>query len=172
MDAQALKKEARKTETGKTQALKTQPIFDMHVTLKAPLNIGASYAGQRIIFDVQSGFFEGEKLNGTLKPSGGDWLMRHPDGSYTLDVRVCLETNDGALIYMHYKGRWIIPVHLQKKVMSAHTCNEVDKDEYYQRNLILFETSDARYQWLNELVAVSQGYRTPVGISYNVMAVL
>jgi len=73
---------------------------------------------------------------------------------------------------MHYKGRWVIPEHLQKTVLSAHTCNEVDKDEYYLRNLIMFETSDARYQWLNELVAVSQGYRTPVGISYNVMAVL
>ena len=155
-----------------TQALKTQHLFDMHVTLKEPLNIGPSYAGHRIIFDVESGVFEGNKLSGTLKPSGGDWLMRHPDGSYTLDVRVCLETSDGALIYMSYKGRWIIPEHLQQKVLSADTCNDVDKDEYYLRNLIMFETSDVRYQWLNELVAVSQGYRTPVGISYNVMAVL
>ena len=155
-----------------SQALKTQPLFEMHVTLKAPRNIGPSYAGHRIIFDVDSGFFEGDRLSGSLKASGGDWLMRHPDGTYTLDVRVCLETSDGALIYMNYKGRWIIPEHLQQKVMSAETCADVDKDEYYQRNLIMFETSDVRFKWLNELVAVSQGYRTPVGISYNVMAVL
>jgi len=154
------------------QALKTQPLFNMHVTLKEPLNIGQNYAGHRIIFDVESGYFEGDRLQGTLKQSGGDWLMLHPDGSYTLDVRVCLETDDGALIYMNYKGRWTIPDHLKQKVLSPDTCESVDKDEYYLRTLIMFETSNERYQWLNDLVAVSQGYRTKVGISYNVMAVL
>jgi len=154
------------------QALKTQPLFNMHVTLKEPLNIGPSYAGHRIIFDVESGYFEGDKLSGSLKQSGGDWLMLHPDGSYTLDVRVCLETDDGALIYMSYKGRWVIPNHLKQKVLSVDTCEDVHQDEYYLRTLIMFETSDERYTWLNDLVAVSQGYRTKVGISYNVMAVL
>lgn len=155
-----------------TVPLKTQALFEMHVTLKAPLNVGRSHAGHRIIFDVESGYFEGDKLNGTLKASGGDWLMRHPDGSYTLDVRVCLETQDGALIYMHYKGRWVIPADLHKKVMSVETCEEVDMDDYYLRNSIMFETAAPQYKWLNDIVAVSQGYRTPQGISYNVFEVL
>ncbi len=153
-------------------AIKTQPLFSMHVTLKEPLNIGSSYAGHRIIFDVESGYFEGDKLRGALKPSGGDWLMLHSDGSYTLDVRVCLETDDGALIYMNYKGRWVIPNHLKRKVLRKDTCETVEKNEYYLRTLIMFETSDERYTWLNDLVAISQGYRTKAGISYNVMAVL
>ncbi len=154
------------------QPLKTKPIFDMHVTLKSPLNIGSTYAGNRMIFDVESGFFSGDTMNGTLKSSGGDWLILHPDGSLSLDVRVCLETDDNALIYMHYKGRWVVPDHLKQQVFSTDSCEQVDKDEYYLRTLIMFETSDKRYKWLNDLVAVSQGYRTPVGISYNVMAVL
>ncbi|MEH6449415.1 MAG: DUF3237 domain-containing protein [Oleispira sp.] len=158
--------------TTNNQTIRTEALFDMHVTLKEPLNIGASHVGHRIIFDVESGFFTGEKLKGNLKASGGDWLLMHPDGTYTLDVRVCLETDDGALIYMSYKGRWVIPDHLKQKVLSNETCAEVDPDEYYQRNLILFEVADKRYQWLNNIVAVSQGYRTPVGISYRVMAVL
>lgn len=154
------------------QALKTESLFDMHVTLKQPLNIGESYAGHRVIFDVESGYFEGDKLRGSLKQSGGDWLLLHPDGTYTLDVRACLETDDGVLIYMHYKGRWIIPDNLKHKVLTVDTCEEVDKDDYYLRTLIMFEVSDERYNWLNNVVAVSQGYRTKVGISYNVMAVL
>lgn len=153
-------------------ALKTRPLFSMHVTLEKPLNIGSAYAGHRIIFDVKEGFFEGETLNGTLKASGGDWLMLHPDGSFTLDVRVCLETDDGALIYMSYKGRWVIPSHLRESVLSAELCETVDKDDYYLRNLVMFEVADERYRWLNDIVAVSQGYTTPAGISYNVMAVL
>ena len=154
------------------EPLKTSPLFSMHVTLKKPLNIGSAHAGHRIIFDVQEGYFEGEKLKGILKPSGGDWLMRHPDGSFTLDVRVCLETDDGALIYMHYKGRWVIPKHLRESVLSAERCEAIDKDDYYLRNLVMFEVGDERYRWLNDLVAVSQGYTTSVGISYDVMAVL
>lgn len=172
MNTPAINTQPSNTGSYTTEPLKTTPLFDMHVTLKQPLNIGASYAGHRIIYDVESGFFEGKELNGTMKPSGGDWLLIHPDASLTLDVRACLETHDGALIYMNYKGRWVIPEQLRDKVLSAEHCNEVSKDEYYQRNLIMFETSDERYTWLNDLVAVSQGCRTPQGISYNVMAVL
>lgn len=152
--------------------LKTQGLFEMHVTLKAPLNVGSSHVGQRIIFDVHSGYFEGKNLKGTLKPSGGDWLLRHPDGSFTLDVRVCLETDDGALIYMSYKGRWVIPEALQAQVLSAEASEPLDKDAYYLRNLIMFETAASQYQYLNNMVAISQGYRTPKGISYNVFEVL
>lgn len=155
-----------------TQAILTKPIFNMHVTLKDPHIIGPNYSGNRVIFDVEKGYFEGSKLNGTLKASGGDWILFHGDGSATLDVRVCLQTDDGALIYMRYKGRWITPEHLRQKVYSADTCSEVDKDQYYLRTLIMFETSDIRYLWLNDTVAVSRGYRTPVGISYEVMQVL
>jgi len=155
-----------------TMPLKTLPLFDMHVALKEPLNIGSSYAGHRIIYEVDSGYFEGAKLKGTLKPSGGDWLLMHPDGSLTLDVRVCLETHDGALIYMNYRGRWVMPDKVKAAVLSKELCETVDKDEYYLRTLIMFETSDKRYSWLNNIVSVSQGYRTSQGISYEVMEVL
>jgi Protein of unknown function (DUF3237) len=172
MNTFASNTQSPKASSYTTEPLKTTPLFDMHVTLREPLNIGANHNGHRIIYDVESGYFVGKELNGTLKPSGGDWLLIHPDGSLTLDVRACLETHDNALIYMHYKGRWVIPQSLQHKVLSAEHCTEVSKDEYYQRNLVMFETSDERYNWLNNLVAVSQGCRTPQGISYNVMAVL
>lgn len=153
------------------KALTTEPLFNMHVTLKPPHDVGASHVGHRLIFDVASGYFEGERLKGTLKPSGGDWLLRHPDGSFTLDVRVCLETDDGALIYMSYKGRWVMTPEMAAKVLNPATCTEVDKDDYYQRNLIMFETAAKDYLWLNNIVAVSQGERTPAGISYYVSEV-
>ena len=84
--------------------LTTKPLFDMHVTLKPPHNIGGNYNGHRLIYDVESGYFNGDRLTGTMKPSGGDWLIRHADGSFTLDVRACLETDDNALIYMPIRG--------------------------------------------------------------------
>lgn len=153
------------------ESLSTKPLFDMHVTLKQPLNIGKHYAGHRMIFDVESGYFEGGRLSGRMRPSGGDWLLRHPDGSFTLDVRVCLETDEEALIYMFYRGRWAMSPDIAAKVLNPATCAEVDKDAYYLRNLIMFETSARKYQWLNDIVAVSQGEITPVGISYYVSEV-
>ena len=155
----------------KNKPLTTKPLFNLRVTLKPPHDVGTNYAGHRLIFDIADGVFEGDRLNGTLIPSGGDWLVRHPNGSFTLDVRICLKTDDGALIYMAYKGRWVMTPEIAAKVLNPDTCTEVDKDEYYQRNLIMFETSAEKYLWLNDIVAVSQGERTPVGISYYVCEV-
>lgn len=155
-----------------TPTLKTKPLFNIRVTLRDPLNVGISYAGHRIIYDVESGIVEGEKVNGKLKPSGGDWVIRHPDGTFTLDVKICIETDDGAMIFLSWRGRLVIPEHLIGKVISKDTCDEVDKDEYYFRNLIMIETGDESYQWLNNIVAISQGQLIPEGIQYYVMEVL
>lgn len=155
-----------------TPTLKTKPLFNIRVTLRDPLNVGISYAGHRIIYDVESGIVEGEKVKGKLKPSGGDWVIRHPNGTFTLDVKICIETDDGAMIFLSWRGRLVIPEHLIGKVISKDTCDEVDKDEYYFRNLIMIETGDERYQWLNNIVAISQGQLIPEGIQYYVMEVL
>jgi len=155
----------------KNEPLSTKPLFDMHVTLNPPHDIGKHYNGRRMIFDVKGGYIEGERINGTMKPSGGDWLTQHSDDSFTLDVRVCLETDDKALIYMFYKGRWVMSPEISRKVLNPKTCATVDKNAYYLRNLIMFETSAEEYKWLNNIVAVSQGEITPEGISYYVSEV-
>ncbi len=144
----------------------------MDVVLKSPLNVGQAYAGHRIIYDVESGVVQGEQVNGQLKASGGDWLLRHPDNTFTLEVKVCLQTDDDALILMQWRGRLVIPEHLISQVTSPQLCEHVDKDQYYLRNLIMFETGDARYQWLNNRVAVAQGQLTAQGIKYYVAEVL
>ena len=46
----------------------------------------------------------GPSLRGVVHGGGGDWLMLRHDGVLQLDVRVTLETDDGALIYMSYRG--------------------------------------------------------------------
>ena len=48
----------------------------------------------------------------------------------------------------------------------------VDPSSYYFRTAILFETGDARYDWLNDIVAVGVGHRLPGGPIYRVFAVL
>ena len=48
----------------------------------------------------------GERLNGTVKGNAAaDWMRTSKDGIASLDVRVVVETDDGALIYITYEGR-------------------------------------------------------------------
>ena len=66
--------------------------------------IGATPGGNRRIGLVAGGTFEGKRLHGTVLPGGADWIMVRPDGATTLDVRLVLQTDDGATIGMTYRG--------------------------------------------------------------------
>ena len=56
------------------------------------------------IFPVSGGSFEGDRLRGKVLAGGGDWVTARPDGTLELDLRVTLETDDGALIHMTFTG--------------------------------------------------------------------
>src|SRR5262249_23311553 len=43
---------------------------------------------------------EGPRLRGKVLPGGGDWTLLRGDGVLELDLRLTLETDDGALIHM------------------------------------------------------------------------
>jgi len=67
-------------------------------------DVGATPSGRRRIVVVKNGSFSGPRLRGRVLPCGGDWLLERADGSRRLDVRITLETHDGALIYASYLG--------------------------------------------------------------------
>jgi hypothetical protein len=81
----------------------------------------------------------GDRIKGTIKGrAAADWVA--VTGSVaTLDVRVTLETDDGALILVQYRGRTNVGSGGQIFVAP------------------LFETGDPRYSWLNAIQAVGKG---------------
>src|SRR5205823_12225334 len=89
-----------------------------------------------------SGRYKGERLNGSVKGSlGADWMAVGPDGAVgTLDVRGLLETDDGALVLVHYSGR--------KDMRDLYS-------PIYATPL--FDTGDERYAWLTLVQAVAKG---------------
>ena len=80
--------------------MQLQPFMTMHADLSAPIEIGAGPSGNRSIFNVTGGTFEGARLRWRIIPSGADWLLVDADGVGRLDVRIALETEDGARIYV------------------------------------------------------------------------
>jgi hypothetical protein len=65
---------------------------------------GTGPRGARVTFPITGGSFEGDRLRGTVLPGGDDWTVRRPDGVIELDLRITLETDDGALIHMTFEG--------------------------------------------------------------------
>jgi hypothetical protein len=149
--------------------MKLEFLCSYHADLKAPVVIGAGPFGVRQIFDVTGGSFEGPRLRGRLLASGGDWLLAAPDGSSRLDVRGTFETHDGALIYVQYYG---IVVMNERAAQALAASGSTEYGDLYFMTQPRFETGDARYAWLNQVVAVSEGRLRPNAVEYRTYQVV
>jgi len=124
--------------------MNARPLFILRLTTAAIQEIGPTPRGRLSLFPVVGGSFEGERLRGKVLAGGGDWVIATPDGAFELDLRVTLETDDGALIHMTFTG-------------------VRDDARQYFRTLPRFETAAPRYEFLNRLLAVGIGEIRPDG---------
>jgi hypothetical protein len=144
-------------------------LMKLQVTVAGPQRIGVGPHGTRITAPITEGHFEGPRLRGRVLPGGGDWTILRGDGVLELDLRVTLETDDGALIHMTSLGLR----HGPADVLAALARGEsVDPSAYYFRTLPRFETGHPKYEFLNRLLAVANGDRRPQGPIYTVDEIL
>lgn len=147
----------------------SRPLMTLQVVVPPPQRIGAVPHGARVIAPITGGTFEGPRLRGNVLPGGGDWTLLRSDGVLELDLRITLETDDGALIYMTSFGLR----HGPADVLAALARGEsVDPSTYYFRTAPRFEASAPRYAFLNRLIAVAAGDRQPSGPIYTIDEVL
>ncbi|WP_101949783.1 DUF3237 domain-containing protein [Mycobacterium sp. 3519A] len=149
-------------------ALSVTHLFDMHVDLQ-PAQLIPTPVGARMTFITNGGVIEGPKLRGELLPGGGDWLTVGTDGTGRVDVRATLRTHDGALIHYEARGIIKIPADGVQRLAAGEVLPFADT---YVRTTPTFETSDQRYAWLSELVAVGYNILSPNHIDYRVYQVL
>ena len=117
------------------------PLCTLTVTLAPTISVSPSL----VVGEVTAARAEGERLTASLKgAAAADWLQVSPDGYGTLDVKITLETDDGAVVHATYSGR------LDFTTMTAYAAP-------------LFHTGDERYAWLNRIQAVSKGTFQPDG---------
>ena len=149
--------------------LRTAHLFTLTLEVAGMQPVGATPAGDRRVGLVAGGRFQGARLSGTVLPGGADWIMLRPDGATTLDVRLVLQTDDGAAIGMTYRGMRHGPPEIMDRVARGEA---VPPGSYYFRTVVAFETAAPRYAWLNRIVAVGTGERPPAGPVYDVFEVL
>jgi hypothetical protein len=109
--------------------------------------------GTRTVVQLVGGRFEGPRVKASLQTPAGDWITNRTDGSYRLDVRLTLKTDDGALILVTYNG-----------------IGQTTSTGASLRAAPLFETGDSRYAWLTRLQAVAVGERVGTAVSYDIYA--
>ena len=121
--------------------MRTRPLMTLRLSTASAQEIGSVPHGTRVTFPITSGSFEGERLRGKVLPGGGDWVIKRADGVVELDLRITLLVDDGALVHMTFEG----------------IRDDGAPGAPYFRTLPRFETADARYSFLNRLLAVGTG---------------
>ena len=132
--------------------IKLEPLCEVEAYVTAPIPVGPSSWGTRLIFPVVEGAVKGPKLNGKVRPFGGDWGLIRPDNCFELDVRVVIETDDGAFIHTYYEGI----VDMTEDQVEQFLGGELPEG----LNLYVtprFETSHEKYQWMTRIQAVGRG---------------
>ena len=155
--------------------IRTRFLFEARVRIDpTPIAIGPTPEGERAIYRVLGGTFDGPAMRGRVVPdSGADWVRVRADGAFHLDVRFCLETDDGAMLYLHWNGRFHAPAeHLEYAMDQAKPDDPAGADRYYFRTAPQFETADDRYAWLNNVIAVSMSRTGDGGVIHRVHEVL
>ena len=108
------------------------------------------------------------RLQGKVLPGGADWVLIRPDGVGEIDVRATLQTDDGALIYVTYRGYLTKILELFPRWAAGE---QIPHEEYYFVITPYFETSAAQYAWLQQVVVIAMGSLIRGGVSYQVFAV-
>ena len=125
----------------KKTAMRSRPLITLRLNTAPTQNIGAGPRGTRVTFPITGGSFEGDRLRGKVLPGGDDWVIKRSDGVLELDLRITLETDDGALVHMTFEGI---------------RDDEGPRGAYF-RTLPRFETAAPKYAFLNRLLAVGTG---------------
>jgi Protein of unknown function (DUF3237) len=133
------------------------PVFEYLGSLRAEIGtrtvVENGPQGTRTIVQIVGGRFEGPRVKASVQTPAGDWITNRADGSYRLDVRLTLKTDDGALILVTYNG-----------------IGQTTNGGASLRSAPLFETGDSRYAWLTRLQAVGVGERVGTTVSYDIYA--
>jgi hypothetical protein len=128
-------------------------LFSYEATLQPPEVIGPVPEGIRVNAYVTGGQVWGPRLRGTVRPVGADWITIGRDGVARLDVRITLEAEDGALLYVTYTG----VLDLGEDGYEGFLRGELPADPLPIRTAPRVQTAHPAYQWLQRIQCIGVG---------------
>ena len=131
--------------------------------------IGPTPDGLKLNIYVTGGEVTGPKIKGKVRPVGADWYTLRTDGVGVLNVRATIETDDGALIYMTYRGVSDMGEDAYEKFLKG----EPPEGGAPIHSSPVFSTAHPDYLWLNRVQCLGIGQAVPESseVQYDVYAV-
>ena len=129
--------------------------------------IGETPAGLRRIAPIIGGSCTGARLDAVVV-EGADWVINRPDGVMVIDVRLTLQTQDSARIYLTYQGRFLASPDAMARFRRGQL---LSPDEYSLAIMARFECGMEAYAWLNNAIVVGIGEQTATGPVYRLFEI-
>jgi len=117
------------------------PLCTMTLMLGKALDAGNTPAGQRMAAEITSATVSGRLSGGLAGAVSSDWFTVSAGGLILPDVRLAIQTGDGAVVLIRYTGRLLFVPGRESAAFIAP----------------VFQTGDPRYQWLNPVQAAGKG---------------
>ncbi len=144
-------------------------LFSYSVSIGDMYRMKQSPLGLRTIGYITEGIVWGDRIQGKILPGGGDWCVLRTDGVSCPDVRCMIRTEDGAEIFMQYRGKMDAGENGYEDY-----CNSVFPAVNFIATAVELETEDENYRWLNRKQCFGVGQvdrtQTPVKVQYDVYA--
>ena len=129
-------------------------MFSYSAVISHPMKIGPGPRGVRNVFALKAGKVWGPKVTGKVLPVGGEFQLTDPGGNYHIDVRMVIETDDEASIFMHYTGVSAMDNNASA-ILQERGFTEFG--DHYFVTQPRFECGHEKYKWLNTMVCVAEG---------------
>jgi hypothetical protein len=158
------------TSSAQTTSIGAEYLMTYVALLEPPYKVDDSL----VVVNVKpGGWAKGPRINGTFIAPGADWLRIMPSGVLRLDVRATLQTDDGALIYITYNG---IAQHSPESFERSSKGETLKTgDMPYFITAPTFQTSSAKYAWLNGVQAINKLVELKLGeggyVKYDVFVI-
>ena len=143
-------------------------IFSYEATTNpTPDFIGPVAQGIRLNAYFNGGTVSGPKVKGKILAVGGDFITVRTDGVGDIDVRLSIQTDDGALIYQTNTG----VLELGENGYQDFLNMNIPPVTQVRAN-IRFQTAHPNYQWLNrkQCIGIGQFIAMEGKVKYDVYA--
>lgn len=127
-------------------------------TVSEPLPpLEGSPTGSKQYWEMSTGTIKGDRINARIVLPGGDWHTTSSDRFGRPNVRVQFETDDGAIILLHYTG---LVERSDAFGKAAEAGGATDWNDQYMRMQMRFDTGANKYLWLTQSLFVAEGRLT------------
>ena len=127
----------------------------------APIEVCASFAGERRVVPILGGTVSGPRLQGRVLPGANDYQIIRAPGVLDLQARYIIETAAGAKIYVENNGMRVGPPDIMERQRRGEA---VDPSLVYFRASPRFETDAPELQWLMRRLFLCSAIRLPSAV--------